>query len=57
MEIASKEPWWELAERAAVEKDASKLLLLMMEINRLLQADRAGKAPMYKLQDESVPKV
>jgi hypothetical protein len=53
MEIAVKEPWWELAERAAVEPDASKLLLLMMEINRLLQADRADKGSQDKSADET----
>jgi hypothetical protein len=41
MEIATKEPWWELAARAAVEPDPHKLLLLMVEINRLLEANRS----------------
>ena len=52
MEIAAKEPWWELAEKAAVEPDASKLLLLMVEINRLLEADRADKMSRHKPVDD-----
>ena len=44
MEIASKEPWWDLAARAAIEDDPNRLLLLMVEINRLLKADRLAQA-------------
>ena len=56
MEIATKEPWWELAERAAVEEDPNKLLLLMVEINRLLKADRSDKARDREARNIIIPK-
>jgi hypothetical protein len=43
----SKESWMELCELAAKEQDPQKLLKLMLEINRLLEAkeQRVGIAP------------
>src|ERR1051325_4826263 len=42
MQSQIKEPWWELAEQAAVEKNLAKLLRLMTEINRLLEEKKTG---------------
>jgi len=37
MEGATKERWYQLCELAAKEQDATKLLILVHEINRLLE--------------------
>ena len=49
MKTATKEPWWELAEQAAVEKDPTRLLQLMAEINRLLAEKRDREIPEEKM--------
>ena len=51
METMTKEPWWELAEQAAVEKDPSRLLQLMAEINRLLEEKKDREKP-----EENIPR-
>jgi len=54
METLIKEPWRELAERAAVEQDSAKLLSLMVEINRLLEEHEAQLAKLRRAESEDV---
>jgi len=42
MEGATKERWYQLCELAAKEQDATKLLILVHEINRLLEEKDQG---------------
>jgi hypothetical protein len=40
MQNEAREHWMELSEQAAAEQDPKKLLILIKEINRLLEAKR-----------------
>jgi len=42
MQGKAKEQWIELCEQAAVEQDAERLLVLVSEINRMLDEERAA---------------
>jgi hypothetical protein len=52
--MKDKEPWLELAEQAANEPDRDKLLVLVMEINRLLETGIARLGALRK--PDSSPK-